>query len=60
MSNNGISEFPQIESQLKNKPDLETVYFEGNVVERQNNATYRLKLKLLLPQIKQIDATGCR
>lgn len=37
---------------------LQTVYLEGNPVEK--NAQYRLKLKLLLPQIKQIDATFVR
>lgn len=41
-------------------PALETVYLEGNPGMRKEGAAYRRKLKLLLPQLKQIDATFIR
>ena len=37
---------------------LETVYFEGNPIH--SDVQYRLKLKLALPSLKQIDATFIR
>ena len=59
-SNNQLTSFQEIEKELKDKRDLETVYFEGNPIQSDAGATYRLKLKTLLPQIKQIDATMVR
>ena len=56
MSNNKISSFEQIENQLGQKEKLTTVYFEGNPIQ-DNDATYRLKLKIILPCLLQIDAT---
>jgi protein phosphatase 1 regulatory subunit 7 len=49
--------FADLETQLKDKPRLETVYLEGNPMQKENRATYRNKIRLALPQIKQIDAT---
>lgn len=42
---------------LKDKADLETVYFEANPLQTAGRATYRNKVRLALPQIKQIDAS---
>ncbi|SPO24671.1 probable SDS22 - protein phosphatase 1, regulatory subunit 7 [Ustilago trichophora] len=41
-------------------PNLETVYLEGNPAQKKEGAAYRRKVKLLLPQIRQIDATFIR
>lgn len=49
--------FTDLEVQLKDKSHLETVYLEGNPMQKDNRATYRNKIRLALPQIKQIDAT---
>ncbi|KAH8550733.1 phosphatase 1 regulatory subunit 7 protein-like protein, partial [Umbelopsis sp. PMI_123] len=49
--------FNDLEKQLKDKTHLETVYLEGNPMQKENRATYRNKIRLALPQIKQIDAT---
>lgn len=59
-SNNQLSSFEELERELSGKENLETVYLEGNPLQRQNAATYRNKVKLALPQIKQIDATFVR
>lgn len=37
--------------------DLNTVYFEGNPLEKKQRALYRNKVKLALPNIRQIDAS---
>jgi len=42
---------------LKEK-DLNTVYLEHNPIQ-ENDASYRRKLKLILPKLIQIDATQC-
>jgi Leucine-rich repeat (LRR) protein len=60
ISNNQISSFDQIKSQLENKKNLSTVYLEGNPVQAENDAGYRLKLLNILPRLKQIDATVVR
>ena len=36
---------------------LTTVYFEGNPLERRQRALYRGKVRLALPNIRQIDAS---
>lgn len=59
-SSNGLSSFEEIERELRDKENLETVYFEGNPLQKELGATYRNKVRLALPQIKQIDATYVR
>lgn len=49
--------YDQIEKELGTIKTLETVYLEGNPMQLKNRATYRNKIKLSLPNIKQIDAT---
>jgi protein phosphatase 1 regulatory subunit 7 len=55
---NQFDSYPDIEKEFGKLSQLETVYFEGNPI--QQDPQYRLKLKLLLPSIKQIDATFIR
>lgn len=56
-SSNGLSSFEEVERELRDKEKLETVYFEGNPLQLQSPALYRNKVRLALPQIKQIDAS---
>ena len=56
-SSNQISDFRQVERELKDKANLETVYFEGNPLQTQSPAVYRNKIRLMLPQVRQIDAS---
>lgn len=56
-SNCLLKSFEEIEKQLKDKEELETVYFEGNPLQKAQMALYRNKVKLALPQVKQIDAS---
>ena len=56
-SSNEIASFAEVEQQLASKSKLETVYFEGNPLQKKNEATYRNKVRLALPQVKQIDAS---
>ncbi|KAK2756144.1 Protein phosphatase 1 regulatory subunit sds22 [Arachnomyces sp. PD_36] len=56
-SNNKIASFEEVERQLRDKEELQTVYFEGNPLQRNGPAVYRNKVRLALPQIVQIDAT---
>jgi len=58
-SNCKLDSFQEVEAQLKDKEELETVYFEGNPLQRKQMALYRNKVRLALPQIKQIDASKC-
>ncbi|ORZ02430.1 hypothetical protein BCR43DRAFT_481537 [Syncephalastrum racemosum] len=58
-ANNNLFEnetFDEVERELGGIKTLETVYLEGNPFEKNNRATYRNKIKLALPQAKQIDA----
>lgn len=55
-----IGDFAEIERELKDKEELETVYFEGNPLQLRQPALYRNKVRLALPQVKQIDATFVR
>ena len=59
-SNNQLNQFRQVEQQLQNKTKLTTVYFEGNPLETDARAVYRRKIRVLLPQLKQIDAVLVR
>ncbi|EEB09742.2 protein phosphatase regulatory subunit Sds22 [Schizosaccharomyces japonicus yFS275] len=56
-SNNQISSFAEVEEQLGDKEELNTVYFEGNPLQTSNRAAYVNKVRLCLPQIRQLDAT---
>ena len=56
----GISDFREVESQLGRKEKLQTVYFEGNPLQKNQPVLYRNKVRLALPQVKQIDATFVR
>lgn len=56
-SNNQLASFEEVERELKDKENLETVYFEGNPLQLKGPAVYRNKVRLALPQIKQIDAS---
>jgi protein phosphatase 1 regulatory subunit 7 len=49
--------FDDVETQLKDKDELQTVYFEGTPLQLRQPALYRNKVKLALPRIKQIDAS---
>ena len=46
-----------MEAELGGIEGLETVYFEGNPLQLSGPAVYRNKVRLALPQIKQIDAS---
>ncbi|KAL8785022.1 MAG: hypothetical protein Q9213_003615 [Squamulea squamosa] len=59
-SSNQLSSFNEIEKELADKKELNTVYFEANPLQTKNPALYRNKVRLALPQIKQIDATFVR
>jgi protein phosphatase 1 regulatory subunit 7 len=52
-----ISSFDEVEKQLKDKKELQTVYFEGNPLQKNSPAMYRKKVMLALPHIIQIDAS---
>ncbi|RMZ78338.1 hypothetical protein DV738_g3869, partial [Chaetothyriales sp. CBS 135597] len=52
-----ISSFHEVERELRDKENLETVYFEHNPLETNGPVVYRNKVRLALPQVKQIDAT---
>ncbi|KAL8657280.1 MAG: hypothetical protein Q9226_002067 [Calogaya cf. arnoldii] len=56
-SSNQLSSFDEVEKQLADKKELTTVYFEGNPLQTKSPALYRNKIRLALPQIKQIDAS---
>ncbi|OTB04400.1 hypothetical protein M426DRAFT_320769 [Hypoxylon sp. CI-4A] len=56
-SYNQLSDIADIEQELADKENLNTVYFEGNPVQLRQPALYRNKVRLALPQIQQIDAT---
>lgn len=59
-SANGFSDFREVERELADKENLETVYFEANPLQLNGPAVYRNKVRLALPQVKQIDATFVR
>lgn len=56
-SNNQLSSFQEVEKELADKEELETVYFEGNPLQTRGPALYRNKVRLALPQVQQIDAS---
>jgi protein phosphatase 1 regulatory subunit 7 len=56
-SSNQLSSFQEVEQELRDKAELETVYFEDNPLQTQGPAVYRNKVRLALPQVQQIDAS---
>ncbi|EOD46931.1 putative protein phosphatase pp1 regulatory subunit protein [Neofusicoccum parvum UCRNP2] len=52
-----LADFTEVERELRDKEQLETVYFEGNPLQTRQPALYRNKVRLALPQVKQIDAS---
>lgn len=56
-SNNQLSSFEEVERELKDKQNLQTVYFEGNPLQTRGAAVYRNKVRLAIPHIMQIDAS---
>lgn len=52
-----LADFAEVEKELKDMKNLETVYFEGNPLQTNGPAVYRNKIRLTLPQLKQIDAS---
>jgi len=61
-NDNQIPNILDLEPQLgpNQCPKLETVYLEGNPLQKAEGAAYRRKVKLSLPQLVQIDATMVR
>ncbi|KAG9240587.1 protein phosphatase-like protein PP1 regulatory subunit sds22 [Calycina marina] len=59
-SYNQFGDFNEIESEMKDLKKLTTVYFEGNPLQLIQPALYRNKVRLMLPQLIQIDATHLR
>lgn len=56
-ASNLLQSFEEVEKELADKKELNTVYFEMNPLQLKNPALYRNKVKLALPQIQQIDAS---
>ncbi|MDI1490380.1 MAG: protein phosphatase regulatory subunit Sds22 [Ramalina farinacea] len=56
-SSNLLDSFEEVEEQLRDKKDLNTVYFEANPLQLRGPAVYRNKVKLALPNIEKVDAT---
>lgn len=56
-NNNQISSWAEVE-RLAANTSLVTVYLEHNKI--QEDPQYRRKIKLVLPNLTQIDATLCR
>ncbi|KAK4116220.1 L domain-like protein [Canariomyces notabilis] len=59
-SYNLLADFADVETHLRDKQSLTTVYFEGNPLQLRAPALYRNKVRLALPQVQQIDATFVR
>lgn len=58
-NNNQFESFQEIQEQMGKLKNLQTVYFEG-CSQLEKDSQYRLKLKLIIPSLKQIDATFIR
>ena len=56
-SSNLLNSFDEVEQELKDKKDLNTVYFEANPLQLKSPALYRNKVRLAIPQIEKIDAS---
>ncbi|KAH9838427.1 L domain-like protein [Rhodofomes roseus] len=57
MNDNKVDSLDALEPQLKHISTLETIYLEGNPVQKKEGTSYRRKVILALPQVKQLDAT---
>ena len=52
-----LEDWGELERELGGAGALRTVYFEGNSLERRGRAVYRGKVRMRLPQVRQIDAS---
>lgn len=52
-----LTSFEEVLHVLGDKEHLETVYFEGNPLQTRQPVLYRNKVRLALPQVRQIDAS---
>ncbi|KAI5304854.1 hypothetical protein KEM56_005812 [Ascosphaera pollenicola] len=59
-SDNQFASFEEIDRELRDKKELKTVYFEGNPLQTRQSVLYRNKVRLAVPQIRQIDAAYVR
>lgn len=59
-SYNKIASFANVEDELKDLKNLDTVYLESNPIQTENPTSYRRKLIMFLPQVNKIDATYVR
>lgn len=60
-SNNLIDSFDDLYRECHDLENLETVYFEGNPIQKTGGTAYRMKVKLAMsPSLKQIDANILR
>ncbi|CAG0919528.1 unnamed protein product [Notodromas monacha] len=57
-NDNQISDWNEVEQELKSMTQIATVYLERNPIA--NDPAYRRKLAMILPSLKQIDATMCK
>ena len=56
-SDNLLYSFEELEKELANKEGMQTVYLERNPLQKKAGPNYRNKVRLAIPQIKQIDAS---
>jgi len=56
MNGNEVPDLLSLEKELGSLPSLTTIYLEANPCQTNEITAYRRKVKLALPQIKQIDA----
>lgn len=59
LNDNKVDDWKEVDK-LASLGALQTLYMERNPIYGQDPASYRRKIMLALPQIKQIDATECR
>ncbi|KAF1983107.1 L domain-like protein [Aulographum hederae CBS 113979] len=52
-----VEDFAEVERELGDKEELNTVYFEGSPLQTKGPVLYRNKVRLALPRVRQIDAT---
>lgn len=60
ISNNKLSDWQALETQLVPLQHLHTLYLEGNPIQKEAGTRYRRNIKDLLPQLSQLDATYFR
>jgi protein phosphatase 1 regulatory subunit 7 len=56
MNHNALEDILDIEHSLKLIPKLDTLYLEGNPLQKALGLHYRKKIKLAVPQLCQLDA----